>query len=84
MAKIRARRTCSIMRWIASCGPFGVLTILATLVIPFVRGPLERRRRGVLAFFFGAPFLTAYMLYLSFSTNGNIQEMLMGPGRAAA
>ena len=39
---------------------------------------------GVLAFFFGAPFLTAYMLYLSFSTNGNIQEMLMGPGRAAA
>ena len=39
---------------------------------------------GALAFFFGAPFLTAYMLYLSFSTNGNIQEMLIGSESGAA
>ena len=33
---------------------------------------------GVLAFFFGAPFLTTYLLYLSFATGGNAQQMLMG------
>ncbi len=33
---------------------------------------------GVLAFFFGAPFLTGYLLHLSFSTNGDVKTMLMG------
>lgn len=33
---------------------------------------------GVLAFFFGAPFLTAYLLYLSFATHGDAKTMLMG------
>ena len=33
---------------------------------------------SVLAFFFGAPFLTAYLLYLSFATGGDVQRMLMG------
>ena len=33
---------------------------------------------GVLAFFFGAPFLTSYLLYLSFATHGDVRTMLMG------
>jgi len=33
---------------------------------------------SVLAFFFGAPFLTAYLLYLSFTTGGDVKTMLMG------
>ncbi len=33
---------------------------------------------GVLAFFFGAPFLTSYLLYLSFATDGDVKMMLMG------
>ena len=33
---------------------------------------------GVLAFFFGAPFLTSYLLYLSFATDGDVKTMLMG------
>jgi hypothetical protein len=37
---------------------------------------------AVLAFLGGAPFLTAYLLYLSFKTNGDIQEMLLGKTRA--
>ncbi len=36
---------------------------------------------GVLAFFFGAPFLTAYLLYLSFSCNNNVAAMLLGEHR---
>ncbi len=39
---------------------------------------------GTLAFFFGAPFLTIYLLYLSFSTNGNLPVMLLGSERANA
>ena len=39
---------------------------------------------AVLAFFFGAPFLTTYLLYLSFSTNGNVAAMLLGQQRASA
>ena len=38
---------------------------------------------GVVAFFFGAPFLTAYLLFLSFKHDGDIKVMLLGPGRAA-
>ena len=33
---------------------------------------------GLLAFFFGAPFLTAYFLYLSFREDGNVPRMLLG------
>ena len=33
---------------------------------------------GVLAFFFGAPFLTGYLLYLSYATAGDAQTMLVG------
>ncbi len=33
---------------------------------------------GVMAFFLGAPFLTMYLLYLSFRTNGDVNLMLMG------
>ena len=33
---------------------------------------------GVLAFFFGAPFLTSYLLYLSFATDGDVKRMLVG------
>jgi hypothetical protein len=33
---------------------------------------------SVLAFFFGAPFLTSYLLYLSVKTKGNPRQMLMG------
>ncbi len=36
---------------------------------------------GVLAFFFGAPFLSAYMLYLSFKHEGDVVTMLVGPTR---
>ena len=39
---------------------------------------------AILAFFFGAPFLTTYLLYLSFRTNGNIPAMLLGETRAVA
>ena len=37
---------------------------------------------AVLALFFGIPFLTAYLLVLSFRCNGNIQVMMMGELRA--
>lgn len=37
---------------------------------------------GVLAFFFGAPFLTGYLLFLSVRYNGNVEMMLMGEHRA--
>lgn len=33
---------------------------------------------AILALLFGAPFLTMYLLYLSFSTNGNPKRMLIG------
>lgn len=33
---------------------------------------------AILAFFFGAPFLTIYLLYLSFNTNGDPKRMLIG------
>ena len=33
---------------------------------------------GVLAFFFGAPFLTSYLLYLSFATGGDVKAIMMG------
>lgn len=39
---------------------------------------------AVLAFFFGAPFLTMYLLVLSFKTGGNVKEMLLGEQRARA
>ena len=39
---------------------------------------------GVLAFFFGAPFLSAYLLYLSFTHEGDIKAMLLGAERAEA
>jgi len=39
---------------------------------------------GVLAFFLGAPFLTAYLLYLSFRCEQNIEPMLLGEHRAKA
>lgn len=39
---------------------------------------------GMLAFFLGAPFLTGYLLYLSYSTQGSVQEMLLGKKRSAS
>lgn len=36
---------------------------------------------AVLAFFFGAPFLTAYLLILSFRTGGDPRAMLLGAHR---
>ena len=39
---------------------------------------------AILAFFFGAPFLTTYLLYLSFATSGDVRVMLLGPERASA
>lgn len=33
---------------------------------------------ALLALFFGAPFLTTYLLFLSFQTQGDIQAMLVG------
>ena len=33
---------------------------------------------AVLAFFFGAPFLTAYLLFLSIRCSGSIEAMLLG------
>ncbi|MEQ9452584.1 MAG: hypothetical protein RJQ07_13455 [Pseudomonadales bacterium] len=38
---------------------------------------------AVLAFFFGAPFLTIYLLYLSFQTNHDAKIMLLGAQRAS-
>ena len=38
---------------------------------------------GLLAFFFGAFFLTAYLLFVSFSAKGDMKEMLLGETRAA-
>jgi len=37
---------------------------------------------GVVAFNFGAPFLSLYLLYLSFQTGGDIKAMMLGPNRA--
>lgn len=37
---------------------------------------------AVLALFFGIPFLTAYLLILSFQTGGDIRVMLLGAQRA--
>ena len=39
---------------------------------------------GVGAFFLGVPFLTAYLLVLSFRTNGDVARMLLGDQRAGA
>ena len=36
---------------------------------------------AVLAFFFGAPFLTTYLLFLSFQTDGDVKAMLLGAQR---
>ncbi len=36
------------------------------------------------AFFLGVPFLTMYLLVLSFRTNGDVKRMLLGDRRAAA
>lgn len=33
---------------------------------------------GVMAFFLGAPFLCSYLLYLSFTTDGDVKSMLLG------
>lgn len=37
---------------------------------------------GALAFFFGAPFLTAYLLIHSFRTEGDMARLLLGDARA--
>ncbi|MBM4205868.1 MAG: hypothetical protein FJ194_17250 [Gammaproteobacteria bacterium] len=37
---------------------------------------------AVLAFFFGIPFLTTYLLILSFQSGGDIKVMLLGAQRA--
>lgn len=37
---------------------------------------------SVLAFFLGAPFLTGYLLYLSFRCDQNMQAILLGEHRA--
>ncbi len=39
---------------------------------------------GVVAFFFGAPFLTAYLIVISLQTKGDVAAMLLGEARAAA
>ena len=39
---------------------------------------------GVLAFFFGIPFLTTYLLILSYRTNGDMKEIMLGADRAAS
>ena len=38
---------------------------------------------SLLAFFLGAPFLTAYLLFLSFRCEGNSKVMLLGEHRAS-
>lgn len=38
---------------------------------------------GVLAFFFGAFFLTTYLLVLSLQTDGDMRALLLGEARAA-
>ena len=37
---------------------------------------------GVVAFFGGAPFLTAYLLINSFAVEGDVRSLLLGPSRA--
>ena len=39
---------------------------------------------GFVAFNFGAPFLSIYLLIASYQTNGDIKAMLLGPIRAAS
>ncbi|MCR9279208.1 MAG: hypothetical protein NXH85_14685 [Pseudomonadaceae bacterium] len=39
---------------------------------------------GVGGFFLGAPFLTAYLLFVSFRCGGDVREMLLGAQRAQA
>lgn len=39
---------------------------------------------AVLAFFFGAPFLTAYLIVVSVQTKGDVAAMLLGEARAAS
>lgn len=36
---------------------------------------------GLIAVFGGLPFLAAYLIYLSYKTDGNINEMLLGASR---
>ncbi|MEN9807806.1 MAG: hypothetical protein RL756_2326 [Pseudomonadota bacterium] len=38
---------------------------------------------SVVAFFGGIPFLTTYLLLLSYQSSGDIRIMLLGPARAA-
>ena len=37
---------------------------------------------GVLGFFLGGPFLSGYLLWASFSANGDMKELLLGKVRA--
>ena len=37
---------------------------------------------ALVALFGGIPFLTTYLLYLSYQTNGDIRVMLLGEGRS--
>ena len=37
---------------------------------------------GLVAFFGGMPFLSAYLLVHTYRTNGDICALLLGPGRA--
>ena len=39
---------------------------------------------SVMAFFFGAPFLTMYLMYLSFGTKGDVPTMILGESRAVS
>lgn len=39
---------------------------------------------GIVAFNLGAPFLSAYLLIVSFQTGGNMKAILLGEARAAA
>ncbi len=39
---------------------------------------------GVIGFFGGALFLTAYLLIASFAANGDMKEVLLGKGRSSA
>ncbi|MGP1283323.1 MAG: hypothetical protein ACTS1X_10140 [Parasphingopyxis sp.] len=39
---------------------------------------------ALLAFFGGGLFLTVYLLIASFSANGDVRILLLGPGRAAS
>ena len=63
---------------------FGLPTLKKLKVLKLARNQFSAPGLGLalVALFGGIPFLTTYLLYLSYQTKGDIRVMLLGEGRS--